>query len=125
MAKMNIPKEIKRISRIKEKLAYRPMRIVGEKYFYYTAWFFKEDKENLTLLLFLKDMLRRGYLSNDYTGLCLDIIDEDGSLHETFSWTKEGWEWFKETMKIGRAYDNDKKLIKEAEKYEHSEDGKN
>ncbi len=122
MAKMNIQKEIKRISRVKQKLAYRPMRIVREKYFYYTAWSFKKDKKNQTLLLFLNDMHERGYLADDYTGFCLDVIDEGGSLHETFSWTTEGWEWFKETMKIGRAYDNDKRLIKEAEKYEHNEE---
>ena len=40
-----------------------------------------------------------------------------GTLYETFAITKKGWDWFKKEMKIGRAWNEDKRLSKEVNNY--------
>ncbi len=109
--------KIKELEKIKKKLIYRPQKVIKENYYYYQPHYFLTDG-NSTLIGFLKDMIKRDYFSEEFTGYGLDILDEDGNLHETFSWTKKGWEWFKETMKIGRAWNEDTRLSKELKKGE-------
>ncbi len=106
-------REIEKLGKIKGQLAYRPHKVIKENFYYYQSSYFINDKDNETLLRFLRDLDRRDYFSKEYTGYGLDIIDEEGNLHETLSWTKEGWIWFKETMKIGRAWNEDARLSKE------------
>ena len=118
---MEIERSIEELNKIEEQLSYRPHKIIKEQFYYYTAWYFTNDENNLRLIEFLRDMFKRDYLSKEYTGYGIDIIDVSGTLYETFATTIEGWNWFKNEMKIGRAWNEDLRLSKELKQINEKE----